>query len=292
LVLLAQGVFDVYVLNLDRAYGVYGSPGLIGLQSLVFVITLIGAIKLYFSDRKKVVFYSLGCVGGLGSLVLSGSRSTYVTLALLLPFVFLILFKWKKALALLGVVGFSFCLLFISSNFVANRVQSGLQEAVAYLDNPNPAKEDHGSVGARLEMWKASLLISKENPLLGVGWRNFQESTKPFVAQGAISVSASQHPHPHNMYFESLVTTGALGLFFTIALLVHAAYTGVRSAAFKPIAGNLLLIFVLAFVLNGINEGGALIYGNALSFFLIYLTVLFSFAHSASDQYRPRRVDH
>ena len=292
LALCAQGIFDVYILNLDRAYGVYDSPGLIGLQSLVFVITLIGAIKLYFSDRKMVVFYSLGCTAGLASLVLSGSRSTYVTVVLLLLCVFLILFKWKKALAIFGLTAFSLCLLFIGSNIVANRVQSGLQEAVGYLNNPNPAKVDHGSVGARLEMWKASLLISKENPLLGVGWRNFQESTKPFVAQGAVSVSASQHPHPHNMYFESLVTTGALGLLFTIALFGHTAYIGVRSAAFKPIAGNLLLVFVLAFVFNGINEGGALIYGNALSFFLIYLTVLFSFAHSASEQYSPRRVNH
>jgi O-antigen ligase len=224
-------------------------------------------------------------------MILSGSRSTYVTVALLLPCVIFILFKWKKAITILGLTAFSACVILVSSDIVSKRVQSGLQEVTGYLDNPDPAAVDHGSVGTRLEMWKASLLIAKENPLLGVGWRNFQESTKPFVAQGAVSVSASQHPHPHNMYFESLVTTGALGFLFTIALFGHTAYIGVRSAAFKPIAGNLLLVFVLAFVFNGINEGGALIYGNALSFFLIYLTVLFSFAHSASEQYSPRRVN-
>ena len=291
LVLCLQGVFDVYILNLSRAYGVYKSPGLIGLQSIVFIITLIAAIKIYSSDRRIVALYCLGCSAALASMILSGSRSTYVTVALLLPCVIFILFKWKKAITILGLTAFSACVILVSSDIVSKRVQSGLQEVTGYLDNPDPAAVDHGSVGTRLEMWKASLLIAKENPLLGVGWRNFQESTKPFVAQGAVSVSASQHPHPHNMYFESLVTTGALGFLFTIALFGHTAYIGVRSAAFKPIAGNLLLVFVLAFVFNGINEGGALIYGNALSFFLIYLTVLFSFAHSASEQYSPRRVN-
>jgi len=291
-VLFLQAIYDLYILNLPRAFGVYGSPGLIGLQSLVFVIILIGAIKIYFPNRILVAFYGLGCTAGLASLILSGSRSTYFTIVLLLPCVLLILFKWKKALAILGLCGFCAGLVFMSSDFVANRVETGLKEAQIYLNNPNPATVDHASVGTRLEMWKASLLIAKEKPLLGAGWRNFQENTKPFVEQGAVSVSASQHPHPHSMYFESLVTTGALGLFFTLALFVHSARIGLRSEVLNSVPGRLLIVFTLAFALNGINEGGALVYGNALSFFLIYLIVLFSFAHPASVPYNPRRVDH
>jgi O-antigen ligase len=291
-VLFLQAIYDLYILNFPRAYGVYNSPGLIGLQSLVFVIILIGAIKIYHPNRVLVAFYGLGCTAGLASLILSGSRSTYLTLVLLLPCVLFILFKWKKALGILGLCGFCAGLVFMSSDFVANRVESGLKEAKTYLDNPNPAVVDHASVGARLEMWKAALLIAKEKPLLGAGWRNFQENTKPFVERGAVSVSASQHPHPHSMYFESLVTMGALGLFFTLALFIHSARTGLQSKTLNSVPGRLLIVFTLAFALNGINEGGALVYGNALSFFLIYLIVLFSFAHPASAPYNPRRVDH
>ncbi len=291
-VVFLQGIFDLYILNLPRAYGVQNSPGLIGLQSLVFVIILIGAIKIYHPNRLLVAFYGLGCTAGLASLILSGSRSTYLTLVLLLPCALFILFKWKKALVILGLCGFCAGLLFMSNDFVAKRVESGLKEAKTYLDNPNPAVVEHASVGARLEMWKASLLIAKEKPLLGAGWRNFQENTKPFAEQGAVSVSASQHPHPHSMYFESLVTTGAIGLFFTLALFIHSARTGLQSKTLNSVPGRLLIAFTLAFALNGINEGGALIYGNALSFFLIYLIILFSFAHPASAPYNPRRVDH
>jgi len=292
LVLFAHGLNDIYLMKTDRFYGIYDSPGLVGIQSLIFSITLLGAAIIYKNSKKLTIIYCLGCALALGSSFLSGSRSTYFLVALLVPCLILILFNFKKALLILGLVTFSTILFYSNNDFFSSRVQSGLKETRDYFLAPNPASVTHGSVGTRLEMWKVSVLIAKENPIIGVGWRNFQKSTKPFVDQGLVSISASQHPHPHNMYLEFLVTTGLCGLLLITSLFIHAAHTAYQSAQKHPITGKLLLTFILVFVFNGINEGGAFSYGNALSFFLVYLAVFFSTTQSKSVSDRPRLANH
>jgi O-antigen ligase len=291
-VLFFQSFYDVYLLKTDRSYGVYDSPGLVGVQSLIFTITLIGAAVIHNNSKKLTIFYCLGGLAALGSLFLSGSRSTYFLIALLVPCLILISFNFKKALLILSLVTFSTVLFFSNNAFLRERVQSGLKETRDYFQAPNPASMTHRSVGTRLEMWKVSVLIAKENPIIGVGWRNFQKSTKPFVDQGLVSISASQHPHPHNMYLEFLVTTGLCVLLLITSLFIHAAHTAYQSAQKHPITGKLLLTFILVFVFNGINEGGAFSYGNALSFFLVYLAVFFSTTQSKSVSDRPRLANH
>jgi O-antigen ligase len=292
LVLFVQSFYDVYLLQTGRSYGIYDSPGLVGVQSLIFTITLIGATVIHKNSKKLTIFYCLGGVAALGSLFLSGSRSTYFLIALLVPCLIFIFFNFKKALLILILATFSTILFYSNNDFFSSRVQSGLKETRDYFLAPNPASVTHGSVGTRLEMWKVSVLIAKENPIIGVGWRNFQKSTKPFVDQGLVSISASQHPHPHNMYLEFLVTTGLCGLLLIKMLFIHTACTAYQSATKDPISGKLLLTFILVFVFNGINEGGAFSYGNALSFFLVYLAVFFSTTQSKSETDNPRRASH
>jgi O-antigen ligase len=290
--LSTQSIIDVYILHSDRSYGAYDSPGLVGIQSLVFVITLIGAIRVFSKSRSLMCLYGLGCIAALVSLVLSGSRSTYFLLVLLVPCVIFILFKLKNALLVLSFVTVCVAVFNFNNDFVANRVQSGLKEAQDYFSTSSPASISHGSVGTRLEMWKASILIANENPFLGVGWRNFSLSTKPFVDQGLVSASVSHHPHPHNMYLEFLVTTGLCGLLLVTVLFLYVIWVARQSATKAPIAARLLLVFILAFIFNGINEGGALAYGNALSFFLVYLGVFFSMTQTQSMLKSPRRANH
>ncbi len=275
-VLFTQGIVDIYFNEFDRAYGAYGSPGLIGFQSLVFVITLVGAVKIYPNNPKFLIFFALGLFAALASIFLSGSRSTYFAVLLLIPCVIFIFTPLKKVSLSLSLFCVVAGLAYLISDFVADRVQSGLGEISNYLQDSNPASVTHGSVGSRLEMWKASLMIARDNPIWGVGWRNFEARSIPFVEQGLVSVSASHHPHPHNMFLEILVTAGICGLFVVVALLIHGARVARSSTLSSRISGNLLLVFILSFSLNGINEGGALAYGNALSFFLVYLAVLFS----------------
>jgi O-antigen ligase len=286
-VLLYQCLAEFAFLDASRAQGVYDSPGLIGVQSLVFIIMLFGAIKANGVDQRLSVIYWLGLFSALVCLILSGSRSTYILSLTLVLLLIVMFYKPKKFLypSIIFVVVTSSS--YLGSDFIAGRVNSALLEMRDYITLTDPTKVSHASVGSRLEMWKVSILIAKEAPMLGVGWRNFHSRAQPFADQGLVSVSASKQPHPHNTYLEFLVTTGILGLLLLVFLLVYSARIAKESANFEPVIGNVFYVFVLAFAINAINEGGAFIYGNALSFFLIYFAVLFSGSQFGRFTTRP-----
>ena len=291
-ILLIQGLFDLLYYDLDRAYGVYESPGLIGIQSIVFAITIIGALKRYRPSKIARLFYFLGLASAICVFFISGSRSSYVLLVILVPIICFLFLRLKKGLSLILLSVIPLGSLYLSSDFVSNRVNSGLTEINAYWNDVTPAKSQLASVGQRIEMWKVSLMIHQDNPVLGVGWRNFQSNAKLFADSGRVSALAAQSPHPHSTYLEFLVTTGAVGLFCLIALLAHGVQVGRNLAKTKPLEGNILLVFILVFIVNGVNEGGSFIYGNALSFFLIYLAVFFSSAQPDLESTSPRSANH
>jgi O-antigen ligase len=287
MILLYQCLAELAFLDASRAQGVYDSPGLIGVQSLVFLITLVGVIKTNRTDRKLLAVYWIGLFSALVCLILSGSRSTYI-LSLALALLLIVMFyKPKKFLFPLMIFVVVTSSSYLGSDFIAGRVNSALLEMRDYITLEDPAKVSHTSVGARLEMWKVSILIAKEAPMLGVGWRNFHSRAQPFSDQGLVSVSASKQPHPHNTYLEFLVTTGILGLLLLVFLLVYSARIARESANLEPVIGNVFYVFVLAFAINAINEGGAFIYGNALSFFLIYFAVLLAGSQFGRFTTRP-----
>ena len=291
-VLLIQCLFDLFYYDLDRAHGVYESPGLIGIQSIVFAITIIGALKRYHPNKVARLFYLLSLAFVICAFFLSGSRSSYFLLVIFIPVLCFLFLRLKEALSLIFLFFILFGSLYLISDFVANRVNSGLTEISAYWNDETPAKSQLASAGLRIEMWKVSLMIHKDNPVLGVGWRNFQSNAELFADSGRVSGLAVQSPHPHNTYLEFLVTTGAVGLFCLIALLAHGVQVGRNAAKTKPLEGNVLLVFMLVFIFNGVNEGGSFIYGNALSFFLIYLAVFFSSAQPDLESTSPRSANH
>ena len=286
-VLLYQCLAELVFLDASRAQGVYDSPGLIGVQSLVFFITLFGALKFNRTDRRLSVVYWIGLSSALACLILSGSRSTYILSLALALLSIVLLYKPKKFLFPLVIFAVVTSSSYLGSDFIASRVNSALVEIRDYITLENPAKVSHASVGARLEMWKVSILIAKEAPMLGIGWRNFQSRARPFSDQGLVSPSASEHPHPHNTYLEFLVTTGVVGLLLLVFFLIYSARIASESAKFEPVIGNVFYVFVLAFAINAINEGGAFIYGNSLSFFLIYFAVLLARSQFGRFTIRP-----
>jgi len=76
------------------------------------------------------------------------------------------------------------------------------------------------SLGIRLELWKAALLIAAEHPITGAGYSNTTEAKQRLVEQGdsdAIIVSSSR---AHNQFLEELQVKGLIGFGTLIFLLV------------------------------------------------------------------------
>ena len=76
------------------------------------------------------------------------------------------------------------------------------------------------SSGARLEMWKASYEIIKENPMIGVGKGNYKEHVQVLVGQGKVDEFVARFDHPHNEYIANFLELGIVGLLALILVFL------------------------------------------------------------------------
>lgn len=266
-VLAAQGIQEVFYLSADRAYGVYGSPGLFAGHAVVFGIFSALLVHLNRERPWLMVLGVLGLISAFLCIVLAGSRSTYFVLAIFL-FVGLPLLLLGRRISMLLYFAFVSTVVALSYNLssvMKQQVHRGVDEVRIYLSDPDPLRSSsHGSVGTRLEMWRASLIIARDYWLTGVGWRAFPESARGYAERGEINPLATHHPHPHNTYLEFLVSYGLIGLGLLLAFYVYGFL----------VPDLWLRVLLMFWLLNGIHEGGLFVYGNSLSFLLVAWAVM------------------
>lgn len=146
----------------------------------------------------------------------------------------------------------------MQSDSLKQGVQRGIDELEAFTHNPG----ELSSWGLRLNMWRNSLLILKEHPIIGTGVGDFQADMKHMVEDGrSWNPYVVRYGHAHSIYFDTLAKGGILGFLTTVMaflLLPFAAFVrGLRKAErpwerFYAIGGILL---VAAFATFGFSEG-------------------------------------
>lgn len=273
--LTAQGVVDITVIGLERTYGIYESPGLVATQAAVFALILgFSTAKPEISGVKRSLSV-LGLLFAITALLLSGSRATIISATVVM--ILIAFFYLPNKRRILGTAAFLVLTsaLYISTPPIQTQIQRTLYEFSFFLEEkPFAEREDLSSMGTRMQMWKAATILFLEKPIFGIGWRNFGKDTERLVSNSVVSPRVLGSPHPHNTYLEFLAGYGLVGFssliaFFTLALKATRTYGGGELSA--PLMLRWFLIFYL---INAINEGGLFIYGNSLSFFLVFFGVL------------------
>lgn len=275
-VLAVQGIHEVFYLSADRAYGVYGSPGLFAGHAVVFGIFSALLVHLNRERPWLVVLGALGLISAGLCIVLAGSRSTYFVLAIFFFVALPLLLLGRRVSMLLyfALVSTVVALSYNLSSVMKQQVHRGVDEVRIYLSDPDPLhSSSHGSVGTRLEMWRASLVIARDYWITGVGWRAFPGTARGYADRGEINPLATHHPHPHNTYLEFLVSYGLVGLGLLLAFYVYGFL----------VPDLWLRVLLLFWLLNGIHEGGLFVYGNSLSFLLVAWAVMRLKAARAGD---------
>jgi len=127
--------------------------------------------------------------------------------------------RWRGVVRLAFFALFSVSFLgsyFISETGVKNRIDLAINNTEAWFDSGWA----NSSSGARLEMWKASFEVIKENPIIGVGEDNYAKHQQKLIDQGKIDKFVGRFAHPHGEYLTGLVEQGTIGLFFLILLFL------------------------------------------------------------------------
>jgi len=217
---LSAGLVSIYQLNLedlDRARGSI-EPGRFGLISSTLGLMCVSAILV---NKNKLLNYmfSFGAFFGFVAAFSSGTRGAWISSVVVFVFILLYFFKKYRFYILISIIPILFLthnVLKVSSPFYGERYSQAKIGFTKYFSNMTKTWRDDEryktSVGARLELYKASYKVSKKSPIIGFGEGNFSTNLELLVSNGEISGFVKDYKHAHQEYLNTMVEQGLIGL--------------------------------------------------------------------------------
>ncbi len=268
-----------------RAEG-HTNPIQFGNISLLFGILCLAGLGWAASQRRSVlwrVFMSCGIFFGLLGSLLSGSRGSWISLLLALPVAYLChggSLTWRHIVACVVALLLLLVVLKAAPKLpMEERIELAVTETQDYFHSGTSTT----SVGSRLEMWRAGLLLVPEHPWLGWGKEGYVQQEDHLVSTGKIRLIPGQHNHLHNEYLDALVKRGSLGLvallaLYLVPLLVFARRLRDGKRAVRPyaLAGVLLIVCYMVF---GLTQS-FLTHNNGVMMLAFMLVILWSLLRS------------
>lgn len=170
-----------------RVYSTMGNPNVLG-GLLVLTLPFFGAVILNSKNLINKIIYALLCMPPLITLVLTGSRSAWVSFAVsIMVFVF---FKNWKLLPLILVLGFLLIPILPASIYA--RIQT--------MFNPNDTSTKY-----RILIYNSAFSMLKDYWITGVGLGStvFNGVFRNYLLQGITTVA-----HAHNLYLHIWLEAG------------------------------------------------------------------------------------
>jgi O-antigen ligase len=262
------------VLRLDRPGGLINAITFGDLALCLALLALVAAVELRDS-RRQWMLAALGALAGLGASILSGTRGSWIALALAAP-VFArharLLPGRRLPVLLAAGLALAASAWFVPALGVQARALQGVADLRTWLDGGSA----FSAVGIRLELWKGAAMLVAEHPLAGSA--NYKAEFARLVGEGRLDRVVMPMPHLHNDALQALVTGGIGGLLAWFAILaapgaffvraLRAAGGGPGSA--PALAGLLLVLCYFGFGLTEVmfwSVKGSLFY--ALMVFLL-----------------------
>jgi O-antigen ligase len=258
----AQAYYQVKIIGYPVAEGYYHKIVFGDLAVWWAAVTALLAVSVVRGGLWRLALL-LAIGAALYASALSQTRGAW----LFVPFIPVILLwaHWKRmgikrnwlivavAVSMIAVIGVG-----MQSESLKQGVQRGINELEAFQKNPG----ERTSWGLRLNMWRNTLLILKEHPIIGTGAGDFQADMKHMVEDGrSWNPYVVKYGHAHSIYFDTLAKGGILGFVATVTAFLLmpliAFIRGLRSAErswerFYAIGGVML---VAAYATFGISEG-------------------------------------
>lgn len=198
----------------------------------------------------------LGAAAGLYASYLSESRGGWLALPLFAVLAFSLAAHWTRAVKLTVIVLLVAAAgsTYYASSIVRERITQGVTDLVQY----EAGAGRNTSMGFRLQLWKASWLIFREHPGLGVGQERFPAALATMARRHVITPAASTFAHSHNELLFAMATLGLPGLLATAALYLAPGWYFARHVLhpdrFTQTAAVMGLALCAGFVVFGLTE--------------------------------------
>ena len=175
----------------------------------------------------------------IGAIISTGSRGAFT--AFLISLVFFL----RKGVGKLVFFGLFFALLTIGILNFTQKFDPVIDLLTARIEKTN---EDYG--GNRIPIWKIGLAMFYDNPITGVGFRNFRLQSLDYAINSNVlsfdefsylTINNSDSHPVHNNYLDTLCELGIFGFLFFIIWLIQL-YSGILHE--KSLDGDIVMILL------------------------------------------------
>jgi O-antigen ligase len=175
------------------------------------------ALGVLMTEKQKLI--RLAAFAGIGmmslAVVLTQSRGGIVALAVAAVLV-VAGFKRNRLKVFVAATVVGAAVVAFAPDSVWERM-SNLDTAVSGGDLR--AADDQNSAAQRYELWKVAIAVSKDYPVLGVGWSAYPNANAKIGRESQFSKLASGSRDAHNTYLTLLAETGVLGTMIWLAAI-------------------------------------------------------------------------
>jgi O-antigen ligase len=190
----------------------------------------------HIKKQVWIAFCLTGVTCGIATSLLSGSKSGWISFALLpigFAFYFPSVRAWMvtKAGVASTLSAMALCIAALMLSPGGQRINHGYDGIQRYIAT---GEVTEGSIGPRLEMWAYGLDMAPKAPILGIGKRAMEQDMQRRAREGEYAAMLAGLYTLHNEFLHVLVTNGIIGL---LALLwVYAEVF----LLFRPLEGRLI----------------------------------------------------
>lgn len=244
--------------GIDRD-GNIGFLSTIAFSNIALLLGVMALLSFGWNDRRQKIVFSLKvlvCCIGVYTTILAKTRGSWIAIPFFLVIVFMFFdnIRIRHKLAILVVALAMLVGIFSLSSVVQERVAETQSDIGLYVSGKNPDT----SIGTRLQLWNAALILFEEHPIVGIGRENYASGINELVVRKIVTPAAAHFAHSHNEILFNMAILGIFGLLASVSIYCVPAYyfirdmrhgdKGIRTAAY------LGLILCVGFFIYGLTD--------------------------------------
>lgn len=190
---------------------------------------------LFFLSTTGNLFLGLGRTGQVALIV-----------AIVVMIILYLKINFKSILIVLALLLSIYGAGFLVSDTFKTRVQSAMSD-IKNIQNSNY----DSSWGIRVVYWMITYDILKENPLLGVGIGDYEQTIQLFLKKKEYPISEATEDfiaksHAHNQFLMVIIQTGLIGLFLMFYVIYRLSIMKIEDDELKKLSLLFLTIYFVS----------------------------------------------
>ena len=267
-------VYQVYVLEIAAAGG-YGKL-LLGPMSVLYIFMFL-ARKDWARNIQLKIFSVMTVLVGVVPVILAGARTAYIMIVALALIWVVVNYSWRKQLILISGLVCILSGIYFGSETVKSGVDRAIDGATQYSTSTNDlSKRALGSTETRLEMMRAAYLITRDNPIFGIGSGNLKEASKIYIEKGLYHHEIGEFKHLHNIFADNSAKKGIPGLLLTLAMFFIPLWYFFKKKKVYYFPAAIGFYFLAGEILAGLTIVAPVERGNFVAISLIIISISFS----------------